>query len=85
MPDVQYGANSDGANIQTYTANGAEARMFKIQKTSAANIFGITTKVTKEIKGLDVYNFGKNDGTNVCQWQYNATSNQNWNFEACSR
>lgn len=59
--------------------------MFKIQKTSTANIFGITTKVTKDTKGLDVYNFGKSDGTNVCQWQYNATSNQTWSFEACSK
>ncbi len=85
MLDVEYGANNDGANIQTYSANGADAQMFKIQKTSTANIFGITTKVTKDTKGLDVYNFGKSDGTNVCQWQYNATSNQTWSFEACSK
>ncbi len=38
MLDVEYGANSDGANIQTYSANGADAQMFKIQKTSTANI-----------------------------------------------
>lgn len=83
MLDVQYGANADGTNIQTYSANGADAQMFMLQKTSAANVYGITTKVSKDTKALDVYNFGKSDGTNVCQWQYNATSNQTWTFEAC--
>ena len=82
MLDVQYGADSDGTNIQTYTANGADAQLFMIKKTATSNIYGITTKVSKDAKALDVYNFGKSDGTNVCQWQYNATSNQTWTFEA---
>lgn len=85
MLDVQYGETKDGANIQTYSANGADAQLFRLQKTSASNVYGITTKVSKDARSLDVYNFGKTDGTNVCQWQYNASSNQTWCFEPCSR
>lgn len=85
MLDVQYGETKDGANIQTYSANGADAQLFRLQKTSTSNVYGITTKVSKDARSLDVYNFGKTDGTNVCQWQYNASSNQTWCFEPCSR
>lgn len=85
MLDVQYGETKDGANIQTYSANGADAQLFRLQKTSASNVYGITTKVSKDARSLDVYNFGKTDGTNVCHWQYNASSNQTWCFEPCSR
>ncbi len=83
MLDVQYGENKDGANIQTYSANGADAQLFQLQKTTASNVYGITTKISKDARSLDVYNFGKSDGTNVCQWQYNASSNQTWIFEPC--
>ena len=64
---------------------GADAQLFRLQKTAASNVYGITTKVSKDARSLDVYNFGKTDGTNVCQWQYNASSNQTWTFEPCSR
>lgn len=85
MLDVQYGKNEDGANIQTYSANGADAQKFKVANTSKSGVYGITTKVSSDARGLDVYNFGKSDGTNVCQWDYNATSNQTWTFEPCSQ
>lgn len=84
MLDVQYGANDDGTNIQTYSANGADAQKFKIEKTSTSGAFGITTKVSSGKKGLDVYNYGTSNGTNVCQWAYYASANQQWIFEPCS-
>ena len=82
MLDVQYGANDNGTNIQTYSANGADAQKFKIVKTSQSGVYGITTKVSGDKKALDVYNFGTSDGVNVCQWSYAAGSNQTWTFEA---
>ena len=83
MLDIQYGAKEDGVNIQTYSANGADAQKFKVVKTSEANVYGIVTKVTDGKKALDVYNFGTNDGANVCQWTYYGNSCQKWIFEKC--
>ena len=74
----------DGTNIQTYSANGADAQKFKLVKTSNANVFGILTKVSNDKKGLDVYNFGTSDGSNVCQWTYYQNSCQLWQFEKCN-
>ncbi len=83
MLDIQYGAKEDGVNVQTYSANGADAQKFKVVKTSETNVYGIVTKVTGDKKSLDVYNFGTADGSNVCQWTYYANSCQKWIFEAC--
>lgn len=84
MLDVQYGENNDGTNIQTYSANGADAQKFKLVKTADSNVFGILTKVSNDKKGLDVYNFGTSDGSNVCQWTYYQNSCQLWKFEKCN-
>lgn len=84
MLDVQYGENEDGTNIQIYSSNGADAQKFKLVKTNNSNVFGIVTKVSKDTKGLDVYNFGTSDGSNVCQWTYYANSCQLWQFEKCN-
>lgn len=83
MLDIQYGAKEDGVNIQTYSANGADAQKFKVVQTSESNVYGIVTKVTGDKKSLDVYNFGTYDGANVCQWTYYGNSCQKWIFEAC--
>ena len=34
-------------------------------------------------KALDVYNWSKSDGANVCQWSYYGNANQQWIFEKC--
>lgn len=83
MLDVQYGANNDGTNIQTYSANNADAQKFKAVTTDQNNVYGIVTKVSSGSKALDVYNFGTSDGSNVCQWTYYANTCQKWVFEAC--
>ncbi len=84
MLDVQYGTNEDGTNIQTYTANGADAQKFKLMGTTNAGAYGIVTKVSGDGKGLDVYNWGSSDGVNVCQWTYYGEENQMWIFEPCN-
>ena len=83
MLDVQYGANNDGTNIQTYQSNGADAQKFKITDLGNSQ-YGIVTKVSSDTKGIDVYNYGKSDGTNVCQWSYTKGTNQRWIFEPCN-
>ena len=44
----------------------------------------IVTKVSSDNKGIDVYNYGITDGTNVCQWSYTKGTNQRWIFEPCN-
>jgi len=84
MLDVQYGANEDGTNIQTYSANGADAQKFKLMQTPDAGVYGLATKVSNDARGLDVYNWGSSDGVNVCQWTYYGAENQLWRFEPCN-
>lgn len=84
MLDVQYGTNENGTNIQTYSANGADAQKFKCVTTPNAGVYGIVTKVSSGERGLDVYNMGTSDGTNVCQWAYYGQNNQLWVFEPCN-
>ena len=84
MLDVQYGAGDEGANIQTYSANNADAQMFKLMTSGTSGVFGLATKVTSDAKALDVYNWGTSDGTNVCQWTYYGATNQLWRFESCN-
>lgn len=76
MLDVEYGANNDGTNIQTYSTNGADAQKFKLMGTTNAGAYGIATKVSGNAKALDVYNWGTSDGVNVCQWTYYGKENQ---------
>lgn len=83
MLDVQYGANNDGQNIQTYSANNANAQRFKAAKIGNSNAYGIVTKISSDKKALDVYNWSKSDGANVCQWSYYGNANQQWIFEKC--
>ena len=83
MLDVQNGANNDGTNIQTYQNNGADAQKFKITNLGNSQ-YGIVTKVSSDNKGIDVYNYGTTDGTNVCQWAYTKGTNQRWIFEPCN-
>ena len=75
MLDVQYGANNDGQNIQTYSANNANAQRFKAVKIGNSNAYGIVTKISSGKKALD--------GANVCQWSYYGNANQQWIFEKC--
>ena len=83
MLDVQYGANNDGQNIQTYSANNANAQRFKAVKIGNSNAYGIVTMISSGKKALDVYNWSKSDGANVCQWSYYGNANQQWIFEKC--
>ena len=84
MLDVQYGSSDNGANIQTYSANGADAQKFKVKTTATSGVYGIVTKASGDKSSLDVYNWSTAAGANVCQWTYAGNANQLWRFEATS-
>jgi len=84
MLDVANGENEDGANAQIYDAYSGNAQQFMIKTSSTKNAYVIATKCSDLTKVLDDYNFGKADGTNVCQWTYGGKGNQQWIFEPVS-
>lgn len=80
MLDVANGENEDGANIQIYSEHNQDPQKFKIVAEANGN-YGVVTKVSADKKSLDVYDFGTEDGSNVCQWTYYKNTCQLWKFE----
>ncbi len=81
MLDVVGGGSDNGVNINIWSANGWDPQRFKIAITSVAGQYGILTKVSNDVRCLDVNGAKKADGTNVLQWVYSAKANQVWVFE----
>ncbi|WP_051604894.1 family 43 glycosylhydrolase [Lachnobacterium bovis] len=81
MLDIAYGKNEDGANLQIYNALSHDAQKFYLQRVNGSNAVTIATKVSNGTKSIDVYNHGKADGTNVCQWKTYGNPNQQFIFE----
>lgn len=79
--DIANGTDEDGANLQIYNAYTGTAQKFYLLSTGDANTYTITTAASGQTKALDVYDFGKEDGTNVCQWSLTGNTNQQWIFE----
>lgn len=80
MVDIAYGSNSDGANVQIYSAYSGDSQQFSL-KAGSNGTYSILTKCSNKTKALDGYNFGTSDGTNICQWTYGGKNNQLWVFE----
>lgn len=85
MLDVANGANEDGANLGIYNGYSGDAQKFVVKKTNNSGIYTIVTKASSGTKAVDVYNHGKTDGTNVCQWKLYGNPNQQWQFEKVNR
>lgn len=81
MIDIANGADEDGANVQIYEGYSGNAQKLQLKSTSTNGVYTIVTKASNSTKALDAYNFGKTDGTNVCQWTFGGYSNQQWVFE----
>ena len=81
MLDIANGADEDGANVQIYSGYSGNAQKYQLAKTSTNNVYCLLTKASNGTKAIDVYNFGKTDGTNVCQWTYTGATNQQWVLE----
>lgn len=81
MVDIDRGSATDGANIQIYNGYSGDSQKFLVQKTSTDGVYTLATKVSNGTKNFDVYDHGKTDGTNVCQWAFTGNPNQQWIFE----
>ncbi|MBP3262968.1 endo-1,4-beta-xylanase [Pseudobutyrivibrio sp.] len=81
MLDVAEGKGDDGINIQIYNAYAHDPQQFVVKNTKKSGVYTIATKVSKEVRYVDVYQHKKTDGTNVCQWLYYGNPNQEWIFE----
>ncbi|SET05140.1 family 43 glycosylhydrolase [[Clostridium] polysaccharolyticum] len=79
--DIGMNENKDGANVHIYSAWNGQSQKYKLQKTSNANTYVIRTSTSDYERAIDVYEIGKTDGSNVCQWLYNGNKNQQWVFE----
>ncbi|ORY11961.1 hypothetical protein LY90DRAFT_677811 [Neocallimastix californiae] len=72
---------NNGANIQIYNSHGGDSQRFIIEETYQSDVYVIGTKVTNGYKVIDVEREGKDDGSNVCQWDNGEKPNQTWVFE----
>lgn len=82
MLDIANGADTNGANVQIYSAYGGDAQQFFITETSTKGVYNIGTKASNGTKYLDVANRSTADGANVQQYQLNGGTNQQWIFES---
>ncbi len=81
--DVADGANTNGANVQIWTSNGADAQKFKLKRNPDGS-YMILTKCSNETKCVEVINAETGAGANVQQWVLTGSACQNWYFEKIS-
>ena len=82
MLDISMGSDEDGADVGIYHGYSGDAQKFVVKNTKTSGVYTIATKASNQVRYIDVYNHGKTDGTNVCQWLYYGNPNQEWVFEA---
>lgn len=77
--DIENGSANNGANIQQWYYNGAEAQKFRIVK-DAKGVYHILTGASGYTKSIDVTNGNTADGTNILQYDYRGAANQQFNI-----
>ncbi|MCR4796049.1 MAG: RICIN domain-containing protein [Ruminococcus sp.] len=68
----------DGVNIELQKYEGKDNQLFKIKKCGSD--YGIVSKCSGDTGGLDVYEWSKENGGNVNQWNYWEGSCQLWSL-----
>lgn len=81
MLDIANGSDTNGANVQIYSAWGGDAQKYILAETTTKGVFTITTKASNGTKCLDVANRSTENGANVQQYSLNGGTNQQWVFE----
>ena len=66
---VECGTGADGNNISLQRTDGSDAQKF-LPKQAGDNIYALLTAVSGGESAVDVYNISKDDGANICQWDY---------------
>ena len=79
--DVAGGSISNGARVQTYSANGTLAQCFKLSYDPSTGFYSI--RPARSGKGLDLDNGDIIPGAKVQQWDFPGIgSNQQWRIES---
>ncbi|MCR5601546.1 MAG: RICIN domain-containing protein [Ruminococcus sp.] len=68
----------DGVNVELQQYTGADNQLFKLKKFGTE--YGIVSKCSKDTGGLDVYEWSKENGGNVNQWNYWEGGCQIWSI-----
>lgn len=66
---VERGDGNNGNNIFLSDYTGADSQKFKVRR-NADGTFALLTKVSDFAASFDVYEISKDDGANICQWEY---------------
>ena len=68
----------DGVNIELQKYSAKDTQLFKLKKCGSD--YGIVSKCSKDSGGLDVYDWSKENGGNVNQWNYWEGGCQLWSL-----
>ncbi len=89
--DVYGGGKTAGVNVIQWGAHGGDNQRWYLDNVvqelppntkDHSGIYNIRSSISGLL--MDVYNGGKDQGTNVIQWTANGGINQNWKFEKLS-
>lgn len=80
--DIYYGQDNNGTNVDVYTLDSADQKLFRIKPT-ADGAFTIQPK-TSNNRDIEVENSLRDDGRNVQLWTRGSRDNEKWCFEPCN-
>lgn len=78
--DVTGGSSSNSAQIQIWGNGSSSNQDFKLKNLGAGK-FGILSRVSGDVRCLDVSGYSSNEGASVIQYDYKGSLNQQWVFE----
>lgn len=78
---VECGTGADGNNISLQRADGSESQKFQLKQVTGKT-YALLTAVSGGGSAVDVYNISKDDGANICQWDYWGGDGQHFVLEA---
>ena len=83
--DISGGSTNNGANVQTYKANGTAAQSFKLMSCSPfeAGTYTVLLAAARS-KALDVSSGSRSNGANIQIWDSNGSGAQKWYVTANS-
>ena len=83
--DISGGSTNNGANVQTYKANGTAAQSFKLVGCSSFEAGAYTVLLASaRSKALDVSSGSRSNGANIQIWDSNGSGAQKWYVTANS-
>lgn len=74
---VENNSAEDGANIETRSHSSNDDQRFEILP-NADGTFRILSYSSNKTRGMEDYDFGKTNGSNIAQWEYWGGEQQHW-------